>query len=418
MSTPSILLTVILCLFLLLSSRRYFLFPFIMAACFVPMNQRALLFNLEFPLLRILVLIGCLRVILKGETMIIQWNNFDKLILIWAITGSLVYIVQQETTSAFINRSGFMFDSLGMYWLFRQVVRNWEDVYGAVKIFAVFAIITAPLIALEKFQASSFFSLFGPVVGAFNRGRFRAAGPFPHYIMMGCFWALLLPFFYAQIKAKKNVMLYYMANLSVLSNVYFSGSSTPIMTVVAIVFFLPLYSYRMHGKLIFKITCCCLFLLHLIMKAPVWHLISRIDVFGGSTGWHRYFLFDNFVNHMTEWFVLGSMSTAHWGYGQTDITNQFVLEGVRGGMITLILFITIIYNAVKIPGNFSLGDIAPEKKWTSWGICVAMLGHFSTFWGVSYFGQIDMLLYLTFALVGFTLEQSTTIDVLPLTSSR
>jgi hypothetical protein len=386
-----------------------------MAACFVPMNQRSFVFGLDFTLLRMLTLVGVMKLTLTGSVRIIQWNRFDRLILIWAIIGSLMYMIQQATFGAIINRCGFMFDSLGMYWLFRQVVREWEDVYFAVKIFAIFAIITAPLIALEKFQGSSFFSLFGTVQGAFHRGRYRAAGPFPHYIMMGCFWALVLPFFYARIKVIKKNMLYWLACFSSLSSVYFSASSTPIMTVGAIIIFWLLYSYRMHGNKIFKIICCILFLLHLIMKAPVWHLMSRVDVFGGSTGWHRYYLFDNFVHHVAEWFFLGTKSTAHWGRGLMDITNQFVLEGVRGGMITLILFIIIIYNSVKIPGNFSLANTTPETKWMGWAICVAMLGHFITFWGVSYFGQIIMLLYFTFALIGFTLEQSIN-KSLPITS--
>jgi hypothetical protein len=142
------------------------------------------------------------------------------------------------------------------------------------------------------------------------------------------------------------------------------------------------------------------------MKAPVWHLMARVNIFGGSTGFHRYFLFNNFVNHVSEWFVLGTKSTAHWGHAQTDLTNQFVLEGVRGGMITLMLFIMLIYNAVKISGKYSLNSVIPQTQWISWGICVAILGHFVTFWGVSYFGQINMLLYFAFSLVGFIQEQS------------
>jgi hypothetical protein len=416
MNTPSSLLAAALCFFLFVTPRRFFLFPFIMAACFVPMNQKIIFFNLDFTLLRILIFVGFLRLSLKGETRLLHWNKFDKLILSWAVIGSLVYSVQQGTFDGIINRFGFLLDSIGMYWLFRQVVSDWEDVYLAIKIFAIFAIITAPLIALENLQESSFFSLFGPVQCAFHRGRFRAGGPFPHFIMMGCFWALLLPFFYARIKVVKQNMLFWVACLASLSNVIFSASSSSIMTIGAIIIFWLLYNYRMYGKNIFIITCSTLVLLHLIMKAPVWHLISRINIFSGSTGYHRFFLFDNFVRHVGEWFVLGAKSTEHWGYGQSDITNQFVLEGIRGGFVTLLLFILIIYNAVKIPGTFSLANITPEIKWISWGICVAMLGHFVTFWGVSYFGQIIMLLYFTFALIGFIVEQNTNIKIIPLTS--
>ena len=377
-----------------------------MAACFVPMNQRMLLFNLDFTILRILVFVGFLRLTLRNETRAIPWNKFDKLFLSWIVIGSFVYFAQQRNSAAVILKLGVMFDSLGMYWLFRQAVQQWEDIFLAVKIFAVFAIITAPLIALEKFQETSFFSLFGPVAGEFHRGRFRAAGSFPHFIVMGCFWTLLLPLFYSRIKTQKNNLLISLAIFAALSNVYFSASSTPVLTVVAIICFWNIYNIREYGTTIFRLVCLGLLALHMVMKAPVWHLISRIDVFSGSTGWHRYILIDNFINHISEWFFLGTKSTGHWGHVQSDITNQFVLEGFRGGMITLIIFAFLVYQAVKIPGRLSLEIEDPEIKWTCWGICVVMLGHFTSFWGISYFGQINMLLYFSLALVGFVLEKS------------
>jgi hypothetical protein len=407
MNILSICLTAFLSFFLLLAPRRFILLPLIMAASFVPMNQRLVVLGLNFTILRILLVVGILRVIMRGETRVVPWNTFDKLILKWGIIGSLVYIAQQVSFSAVIYKSGVMLDSLGTYWLFRHILYEWEDVFQAIKNFAIFAIVTAPFIALEKYQETSFFSIFGPTLGQFHRGRYRAAGPFPHFIMMGCFWASLVPFFYAQIKINKDKTLYLLAILSVLSNVYFSASSTPFITVIAIIFFWNIYRYRMYGKALFWMTSCGLFFLHMIMQAPLWHLMARGAFFSGSTSWYRYFLFDEFVKHTSEWFFLGTKSTAHWGAGLTDITNQFVLEAVRGGIVTLVVFVIILYCAVKIPGKFSLDRVTPESQWISWGICVSMLGHFVTFWGVSYFGQINMLLFFTFALVGFTLEQST-----------
>lgn len=408
MTSFSYFLTIALCLFLIFCPRRFFLFPFIMAASIVPNNQRIILLNLDFTLLRLLLLIGILRLTISGKTQKIHWNMFDKLILSWGLVGSMVYLFQQADFSAVILKSGVMLDSLGMYWLVRQVIYDWDELFLAVKMFAIFAIITAPFIAMEKFQGSSFFSLLGPVVAGFHRGRFRAAGPFPHYIIMGCFWASLLPFFYARIKTDKNKLFYWIAILAALSNVYFSASSTPIITLGAIIIFWKLYSYRMYGKTICWAICCTILMLSLAMKAPVWHLISRFDIFGGSTGWHRFFLIDNFVTHASEWFLVGAKSTAHWGHVQSDITNQFVLEAVRGGAITLLLFVVITYYSIKIPGKFSLGAIKPEMRWISWGLCVTMLGHFVSYWGVSYFGQINILLFFMFAMVGFILEKSKT----------
>lgn len=409
MSTPSIILTVILSFLLLIVPKRFFLFPFIMAACFAPMNQRIALLNLDFTLLRILIIFGILRLATRKEARNISWNKFDKILFLWSVIGSFVYIVQQANFSAVINKSGVMFDTLGMYWLFRQIIKEWDDVFQTVHLFAFFAIITAPLIFMEESQGghASFFALFGPVESTFHRGRFRAAGPFPHYIMMGCFWASLLPMFFASIKSKRWVILSWLAIFAALSNVYSSGSSTPFLTVIAIVFFWLIHRFRQHGKIIFASICLCILFLHLIMKAPVWHLLARLNFFSGSTGWHRYFTFDVFVNNISNWFLMGTKSYELWDtHGIIDITNQFVLEGVRGGMITLLFFTTLIYYAVSIPGRISLSDVPSEVRWLNWGLCVSMLGHFVTFWGVAYFGQINLLLILSFAFVGFALEKN------------
>jgi len=400
----TVILLVILILVLLTISRQHIMFPLIMVTCCVPLDQRIIILNLDFPLIRILMLICLFRMAIKGENRVIQWNNFDKLILCLQGIGFLVYIIRNSNLSAIIFQFGLMFDNLGLYWIFRQYIRDWKDICNMFRILAFFAIITAPFIALEKFQDSSLFSIFGHTAGEFHRGRYRAAGAFSHSILMGCFWATLLPFFYSQIKINKYFIFYWLAILSSLSSIYFSGSTTPVMTVIAVIIFWNIYRYRMYGKKIFWGTCAGLFLLHLVMKAPVWHLLSRIDIFSGSTGYHRYLLIDNFLGHISEWFFLGMNSTSHWGHVQGDITNQIILEGVRGGMITLIILIIILFNAVKIPGRLSLNSNSAEIKWISWGICVAMLGHFITFWGVSYFGQINILLYFTFALIGFSLD--------------
>jgi hypothetical protein len=54
--------------------------------------------------------------------------------------------------------------------------------------------------------------------------------------------------------------------------------------------------------------------LHLIMKAPVWALIARADVVGGSSSYHRYELIDAFIRRFDEWWLLGTKHADAWGY--------------------------------------------------------------------------------------------------------
>jgi hypothetical protein len=400
--------TIVLCLLLvvlvLFVPRRLVLLPFIIATCLVPMNQEIIIADLNFTVLRFCVLAGLVRFVVRNEIRHIRWNVFDKLVLAWSVVGSIVYVIQWGSTDAVVYKCGMMFDCLGMYWLFRNAITCWDDIIRVIRYFAFFAIISAPLIMLEKFQQRSFYEIFGPVGAQFHRGRFRCAGPFPHSIMMGLFWTNLLPLFYACIKVGINKSLHYVALAAALGCIALSASSTPIIATAAIIVFWNIYYFRQYGWQILWGVIGVLTALHLVMKAPVWHLISRVDVFSGSTGWHRYQLIDEAVKHFGEWVFLGCRDTGNWSEGLRDVTNQFILEGVEGGFITLAVFIILLVVAIRTAGSYSLRRISPVYQWLAWGICVSLLGHCISFFGVSYFGQIKMLLYLTFAIVGLTYD--------------
>ena len=142
--------------------------------------------------------------------------------------------------------------------------------------------------------------------------------------------------------------------------------------------------------------------LQAVMTMPVWHLIHRLsNLGGGGTGYHRYLLIDAFIRRFGEWWFVGTRSTAHWGWGLQDVTNQYVLEGVRGGLLTLILFIVVIVLAFRDVGR--LWRVSSRDRYhlaLSWGIGVSLFVHCMNFIGVSYFGQMYVTWYLTLAMIG------------------
>jgi hypothetical protein len=400
MCQNTILVTAALTILLLIISKKYFLLPFIFAACFIPADQRIIIFDLDFTLLRILIIVGVLRIFLRGEEKVIEWNNFDKLLIGWALCGAVVYIVQWGDMRAFIYKCGRLYDIIGLYWIFRQSLRSWSDIKFVVKIFALCAILMVPFVALEKMTARNPFLFFGRVWTAFREGEYRCQAAFPHSIMFGVFWANLIPIFIASAIAGRRRFFYGLAIASSLFMVWTSASSTPYGTLMANLVLLTIFPFRRYGSLIALGICGQLAALHIVMKAPVWHLLARIKFVGGSTGYHRYRLIDRTIKHFGEWALLGTRSTAHWGYGLSDVTNQYCAEGVKGGFVTLIIFVIVLITAVRTVGRYSLQNIPREKQWLAWGICVSMLGHCISFIGVGYFGQIHMLLYLTFAIIG------------------
>jgi hypothetical protein len=403
----TLLIGLVLTVTVLVVPRRYFVLPYIVAACLIPSDQRVILMGLDFTVLRTLIAAGILRMFARNEIVSIQWNRFDKILFIWLICRSIVYILLWQDVSAVINRSGVLYDALGLYWLFRQNIRSWDDVRQSAKIFAVAAIISVPLIAFEWITGHNPFSALGRVSTELRDGRYRCEGAFPHSIMLGLFWATLVPIFIGLASADRRKKLFWAATAAAVFIVISTTSSTPIAVLIEIALLLALFNLRRYGRWMFYGLCVLTVMLHLAMKAPVWHLIARVNIVGGSTGWHRFHLIDQAIRHFGEWAILGTKSTMQWGWGMEDITNQYVLEGVRGGLISLVLLVMILFIGVRTLGTYSLRSMPRKWQWFVWCVCVAMLGHCLSFIGVSYFGQIMMLLYMMLAITALVYEMST-----------
>lgn len=398
----------IMCFLVLLSfalPRKYFLFPFIVGACFVPSDQRIIIFGLDFTLLRVLIVSGFLRILLRGEKVVFRYNFSDKLVFCWMIIGAFIYIVQWRNTSALIYKSGMLFDGLGLYWLFRLNIKSWEDLKKITKIFALCSLVLCIFVVKEWVTGSNPFKLLGHVNTVIREDRYRCQGPFPHSIILGLFWATLLPLFIGLVKSgRENKLLYWFATVASAFMVFSTTSSTPLVCMASVVFFLCLFRYRRYGKEAFCGFLCVLCGLHIIMKAPVWHLIARINLIGGSTGYHRFNLIDKAISHFSEWALLGTRSTKHWGWGLDDVTNHYIGEAIHGGLVGLILFVAVLALSVKTVWRCSMAKPFIKEWWLVWGLCVALLGHCISFFGVSYFGQIRLLLFLMFAISGWIYE--------------
>ena len=403
-TTPTILITIALVILIFVLPRRYLLAPFVVAACFVPAEQHAYVFGLHFYVVRILVVAGIVRIFMWSEARRIPWNRFDKLLLAWAVYESCAYVLLHGDFQAVIFRSGQLLEILGMYWIARQNLRTWDDLRTVVKLFALSALIIVPFVAVEWSTGNNPFVVLGRVGTPIREGAYRCQASFPHAIIGGAFWACLAPFFIGVAVKSHGKTLCWAAVAAVVFLVMASHSSTPVGGLLVALFFMAIYRYRQYGRYMTIGFFGTLMALHVVMKSPVWSLLARVTIISGSTGYHRYILIDGAVRHFWEWALLGTLSTANWGYYLFDVTNEYILEGVRGGFPTLVLFVALLVIAIRTTARFSLKNIPDDQKWLSWGICTSVLTHCVMFLGVGYFGQILMLLYLTFAMAGLIYE--------------
>ncbi len=397
---PTIFITFLLVALIFALPRRHVLVPFILTSCFIPAHEHTMFLGLHFYVIRILVLAGIVRIWMRGEVRQVAWNRFDKLLLGWTLCGTTIYVLQQADFQSVIYRSGQMVEILGMYWIGRQSIQSWDDMKRMIRLFAISGIILMPFFALEWATAQNPFSVLGRVDTGFREGELRCRGPFSHYIVAGAFWACLFPLFVALAKTGRHKLFYWGAAGASVFIIIACHSSTPLGGLAAVIIFLMVYQYRGLGRYMAIGFFASLGALHMVMKAPVWFLLARIHVVAGSTGYHRALLVDRAVKHFGEWALFGTTDTSHWGTGLWDVTNQYVLEGVRGGLLTLVLFVALLAVAIRTAGHYSTRNVPREQQWLSWAFCVSIIAHCVMFISLAYFGQILMLLYLTFACLG------------------
>jgi small-conductance mechanosensitive channel len=112
---------------------------------------------------------------------------------------------------------------------------------------------------------------------------------------------------------------------------------------------------------------------------------------GASSGYHRAELVDQFIRHFSQWWLVGTTANADWGFDMWDLSNQFVAEGVTGGLATFICFIALI--------SMSFGRIGTARKavegdrnqeWFLWFLGAALLSHMFAFFGISYFDHTQV----------------------------
>jgi hypothetical protein len=382
---------VLLCVLQLSLPRRLAVLPFLLLICFVPCSQRISLAGLDFNFLRILILSAWLRVFTRGENRGFRWLKLDKIVVAWGIVEACAYILLHRNFGAIVYMSGRMLESLGGYFVVRWLVRDVEDVKRFAKAAAWIAVPVAVCFAIEKATGRNWFSVFGgvPAVTPVREGKIRALGAIGNPILAGCFFVALLPYIAALWWSRDGRAAAMFGIVGCLVVIVACASSTPIAALGAAMLGTYMYVYRNQMSSVRWAVVAGMGAIQLGMNRPIWHLMTRIDLVGGSTGWHRFILIDAWVHRVHQWFLLGVKSTAGWGPGLEDITNQYVLESVRGGMGAFLLFMASIVVAFQYVGRLRkavAGDT--ERERLVWSVGVAIFVHCMSFLAVSYFAQV------------------------------
>jgi hypothetical protein len=398
-----------LCIFLLILPRRYAIAPIIICACFMTLGQTVVIFGLHFSVLRILILAGVLRIIFKREYASITGLKIDKLIVGWLIISLVVNTMLWQTMDALTFRLGFTYNALGLYFIFRSIIRDMDDILRAVKILILAIIPLTVIMTNEYVTGKNLFSVFSgvPEYTGIRDGRFRCQGPFRHPILAGTFGAtatvLVMSLWFEKSISRALIIWGFISTLII---TFISVSSGALLALGSALLSSLLWPIRKNMRIVRRGLLCGVIILHLLMKAPVWYLFAKLsNVFGGG-GWHRSFLIDQAISHFSEWWLFGTKYTANWmpyvlanNPDSADITNQYLLEGINGGAVTMILFISIIVAAFRIIGNSreKMSTMSNNHEKIVWLLGASLIAHVVSFISVPYFDQMIVFWYMLLA---------------------
>lgn len=385
--------------------RRWAPLPLLAGACYMTLGQGIEIGPLHFPIIRLLLLAGFIRVLVRGERLSGKLNALDKIMIAWGLWALFSSVFVQPL----IGQLGMVYNTWGIYFLIRVYCQTYEDIVLVVKIIALFLFPVALEMSYEQFTGHNLFAALGGVTEmALIRGdRIRAQGPFSHSILAGTVGAAVLPLMIGIWNTHRSVAKIGLVSCSIM--VIASSSSGPILSALFGVFALILWRWR---HLTHKMRMAALggyILLDLVMKAPAYYLIARIDLTGNSTGDHRAALIQAAIDHFNEWWLAGTLYTRHWmAYGVTwspdhcDITNQYIGYGVFGGFALMVLFIAALWKSFQYVGRFlqMQKDRSSIESKFAWALGSALFAQAASCISVFYFDQSFIFLYLNIAIIG------------------
>jgi hypothetical protein len=392
----------------LVMQRRWAPVPILLLTCYVPLSQGVMLGPFNFFSIRLLILATLGRILLRREHREIVRSPLDRVMAAWSVWALAASAFHSDPAATLTYNGGLVFNTAGIYIILRVFCRNLEDAVFLCRVVAWLLVPVALAMAYEQLSTTNLFSFLGgvPVTPEIREGRARAQGPFAHSILAGTVGAVLLPLCLALWNRHRGSAL--VGAFASVVMVFASASSGPLMSAMLAITGLFMWRMRRYMRAIRWTAATVYLLLAALMNSPPYYLIARIDLSGGSTGWHRARLIESAFEHLGEWWFAGTDYTRHWmptgvpwNPNHTDLTNHYLVMGVQGGLPLMFFFILLLAKGFSIVGQSvqETQKAQPERAFFCWALGASLFAHAATCISATYFDQSVVFLYVTLAAI-------------------
>ena len=390
--------------------RRWAIIPLLAGVIFITHGQ-ALEIGGKQSVFRLLLGVGLLRIIVRGEGLGGGLNRVDKLML--ALGAWLFFASFFHEPGAVAAGPTFIIGKVAeislCYFLVRSFCQDMDDFASIMGLIAIMLVPIALEMIQEKFTGINLFSkVFGGVQEAVvvRDDELRARGPFRHAILAGTVGAALIPIMIGLWR--RNPVVAKIGMAACLTMVVACASSGPILSLGFGLIGVFLWRFRSWMGMIRWSIPIGYALLAMIMTRPVYYIIGELSM-GGSTGWHRSKLIDSAIHYFGDWWAFGTDHTRSWmptgvtfSDEHTDITNYFLAYGVMGGILAVILLIAMTWVGFKWVGNTI--DSIPEDndsgdRFMVWCMGASLFSHVATSISVAYYDQSVFFFWFSIATI-------------------
>jgi hypothetical protein len=314
------------------------------------------------------------------------------------------------------NRGGYLMDTWCSYMAARFIVTDRARLLSVIKCVGLALV---PLAILGVIECVTSWQPFAPLwvyspwwrggTRFVSEGRFgfaRAIGPFSHSILFGGVFAMFLPLIYCLRGEKNNGgPLTYILSGVALVGALSSMSSGPYVMVIVVVVCLMMEKHKARVKPLFIfIVFSCIFI-GMASNRSFYHVIASWANPLGGAGWHRARLIDLAIENFNEWWLIGyGDRDPGWGpqlgMAHTDLTNEYILKGVRYGLLGIIVLCAVLAKAFQGLVATHRKVIQPASKSLCWAFGSLLFGVVVTWMSVSFFGQLVTLFYCCLGMIG------------------
>jgi hypothetical protein len=391
--------------------RNRIIFPFLLAFFTIPFAQVVVLGGIHFPAIRILILAGLIRAVIgnrsSGPRFAGGFNGIDAVVVLWTVSALVIVSLQWMEVQPLIKFIGDFVDSLGAYLAVRFMIPNRGALQYTVKAFAVVCLILGLAMVSEQFTHQNAFGFLGANPPTVRDGHVRAEGVLGS-IQGGTFGGVLIPLFLWLWEEKESRLAASLGLFGGTAMAFASHASTSWLAYAAGLGGLAFWVLRKRMRLMRWGLVAMLIGLHLVMHGPVWSLIEKIDLTGGSSSYHRYMLVDNCIRHFSNWWLLGYKDYGSWGFDMWDLCNQFVAVALTGGLLSLIFYIMIFsrgFGALGRARKLVEGD--PKQEWLLWCLGSTLFANVVASFGINYMIQLQLLLFPLLACISIAAMEAT-----------